>query len=608
LGQTAGRTVSERERGTRPGSLREDAGPVLALSALIALTLFGFEPARALATNWDQLSIDFGELTRRLVLPLGAAFVAVSLTGLGLAAVAGARGVALLVALFAGLWLQTSVLVWDYGPFDGRRIPWQEFSRQRALELAVWALVLGSAWWRAGWVRRRVGLIATTLCALYLASFAEQVARFAPFAEREQAAQPGEGLGLYSRSRNALVIVLDTLQSDFFAELLLDPQFAASVPAGFTYYRNATSYYGSTQFSLQSILTSERVPDGVNASEFTHEAMERSLPSRLGAGDFDAALATFATGNMPGCKPPRGPYSCVRLEELLAAEATVAWENVWRADVNEVLRVGLFRASPQVLKERMRTRGAWKLPPLFAPVESTSEVDPRIDEKTRTDLLVLERLTRELEVADVPPRFRFLHLHTPHHPVSVDGRCAYVEATGVLDLERRQSLGATRCILSRVFDYLRALDAAGGYDPSAIFIVADHGSQFPADAAVAVPPLPPATGRDPGFDFVSRGLPLFLAKLPNARAALQTSDRPVALCDVPNSVYSALGLPDRAGCDSVFDREPRRTARHYYRYPDYFEQQRRGLTRFEFEAYQVDGHAWHAEAWRRARPSAAPGP
>ena len=96
-------------------------------------------------------------------------------------------------------------------------------------------------------------------------------------------------------------------------------------------------------------------------------------------------------------------------------------------------------------------------------------------------------------------------------------------------------------------------------------------------------------------------------KPPSERGALQISDRPVALCDLPNSLYAVLDVPERVGCESVFDPRPRRTLRHYYRYPDYFEQQRRGLTSFEFDDYAVDGHAWHVESWRRADSPADPG-
>jgi len=597
--------VSVRRFGSRIDALREHLGVVLVLSALIALTVFGFEPARALAINWDQLSIDFGELARRLTLPLGAAFVALSLAGFVIVGVAGVRGVALITALYVGLWLQTSVLVWEYGPFDGRSIAWEKFGRQRGLELVAWVGVIGCALWKAPLVRRRVWSIVAVVFVLYVVSFTEQIARAAPFPDRKQAAAPSSGLSSYSSERNALVIVLDTFQSDFFAELLLEPEFAASLPPGLTYYRNATSYYGSTQFSLQSILTAARVPDGVYAPGFIDDEMARSVPSRLGELGFDAVLATFATGNMPGCDPTQGPYTCVRLEALRAPSAATAQENLWRADVSEVLRVGWFRSSPQVIKQRIRGRRGWRLSPPFELLESRSRVDPRIDEMTRTDLLVIEKLTRELEVDEVSPRFRFLHFHTPHHPVSIDGNCDYVDTTRIHDLERWQTLGAARCILSRVFDYLRALDAAGGYDPSAVFIVADHGSHFPVDRSVANPPLPPATGSDPGFDFSSRGLPLFLVKPVSERGALQISDRPVALCDLPNSVYAVFDVRDRVGCRSVFDPQPRRTPRHYYRYPDYFEQQRRRITNFEFDDYIVDGHAWHVESWRRA--AAAPG-
>ncbi|MEO2237361.1 MAG: hypothetical protein ABGW95_03855, partial [Candidatus Poseidoniia archaeon] len=297
---------------------------VLLVAGLIALTVVWLEPVRALAINWNELSIGFGELLLRLLPALALVFVATALTAFALVAAIGERGVAVLVALYVGLWLQTSVLVGDYGPFDGRAVVWDDFSRLRGLEIAVWAGVVGCAVWQAARVRHYAGAIAAGVLALYLASLGEQVAGAAPFSERVPPAASSAALSRYSTQRNALIIVLDTLQSDFFAELLLDPQFAARVPPGFTYYRNATSYYGSTQFSLQSILTSARVADHVDAAEFVHDQMKRSVPSRLGALGFDAALATFATGNMPGCRPSLGPYRCVRLEQVLARDPAIA--------------------------------------------------------------------------------------------------------------------------------------------------------------------------------------------------------------------------------------------------------------------------------------------
>ena len=575
-------------------------GPIaLLLALLLTSTVLGLEPVRALAINWNELTLGFRELVSRLAQPLLLGLVASSVAALTLIALTGARGVALLVALYVGLWLQTSVLVGDYGPFDGRTLVWDDFARRRSFELLIWTGLVAGALWQAGRVRRVAGLIAAVVLALYAASFGEQVLRAAPFPTRARPAPLNVSLSSYSARGNVIVIVLDTLQSDFFAELLQDPEFASSVPPGFTYYRNATSYYGSTQFSLQSILTSVRIPDSVGAGPFLETAMRSSLPARLGEQGFDVALATFATGNMPGCKPTLGAYDCVRLDELLANDPAIAADNLWRADTSELLRLALFRSSPQILKQRIRGRRGWSLAPPFPPLALPSHVDPRIEAATRTDLQVLEKLTRELEVVDARPRFRFLHLHTPHHPVSVDARCGRVETADLLELERGQTVAAARCILSRVFDHLRALDAAGGYDASTIFLLADHGSRFPVDRAVASPPLPAPDGLDAGFDWTSRGLPLFLAKPPGERGALTVSDRPVALCDVPSSVYAVLELPARAGCSSIFDPEARATQRRFYRYPDYREQRGLEPDGFEFEAFAIQGHAWSPQSWQR---------
>jgi hypothetical protein len=586
--------LSERTRPTRV--LRDHAAVALLYAALIALTIVVLEPARALAANWNEFSIGFGELAARLTAPGLATFGLFGLASLVLARLLAARGVALLVGLYVGLWLQTSVLLWAYGPFDGRPIDWEAYSREGAIDLLAWATVIGLALWRAEWVRRRAVWIGAFVLGLHAISIGEVVVRGAPYPERAHAVAVSD-FGTLSSEGNALVIVLDTLQSDFFAELLLDAEFSASVPPGFTYYRNATSYYGSTQFSLQSILTSQRVPDGVEPMPFMVDAMRRSVAARLGAAGIDARVATFATGNMPACQAADGPYPCVHLGELLGG-AGDARENRWRADVSELLRVGWFRASPQIAKRRLRGRGGWLVEAPFPRIETDSSIDPRIDERARTDLLLIAELSSEARVVDGAPRFRFLHLHMPHHPVSVDGSCAYTEVTEVLELERWQLLDAARCILGRVFDYLGVIAAVGAYDASATFIAGDHGSHLPVDRSVAQPPLPAAVGDDPGHDWTSRGLPLFLLKLPGERGELRVSDRPVALCDVPSSVHDVLGLPAAYECPSLLEAPPADRQRTYYRYPDYFEQRRRRLTRFEFEAYEVRGHAWHVESWR----------
>jgi arylsulfatase A-like enzyme len=215
------------------------------------------------------------------------------------------------------------------------------------------------------------------------------------------------------------------------------------------------------------------------------------------------------------------------------------------------------------------------------------------------DLLVLRRLTREIVAADVPPRFRLLHLFGAHVPASLDRDCEFAGTKARPEnSDREPFVEATRCLLSRVFAYLQALDEAGLYDASAVLVISDHGHLVPLDPSVARPPLPPppaGTGDLPGF---FRGNALFLAKQRGARGGLTISDAPVSLCDVPASLYDAMEVSGVADCSSVFDANAPRGVRRFYAA---VQDKNAGShkNRLEFESYRIEGHAWHAQSWRR---------
>src|SRR5690606_620177 len=56
------------------------------------------------------------------------------------------RAVATAVACAIAVWLQGHVLVWKYGPFDGRAIEWDKFSFQGYIDAILWISVIALAW------------------------------------------------------------------------------------------------------------------------------------------------------------------------------------------------------------------------------------------------------------------------------------------------------------------------------------------------------------------------------------------------------------------------------------------------------------------------------
>lgn len=602
-------------------STQSQSLPVLILSSLIGGTVFLLEPAKAAVLNWSELSVGPLALASGLLLPWALASAALAVLGIVLSLLLGARVVAGLLALYVGLWAQGNLLLWAYGPFDGTEIDWSAHHVKGGFELLLWAALFVLALLRTSDLRRHWFAVASLVLALQVASLAQHVAEEFPFDPQPAAASHAteHGFNLYSSERNVILLVLDSLQSDFFSEALQDPEFADGVPPGFVYYRNAVSLYALTQFSLQSMLTAAAVPDGLNAPIWARSGLlRRSVAVDLAERGFDAALVSF-TGSLYNCGSGAA-HRCLKAKRLVIDGPIALAEETTRSEVSEIFWVGLFRLTPHFLKPRVYDQGEWHLPRLL-PARKPLDIDPRIPWRTRSDLAILDRITSRVTVEAVPPRFRFLHLFGVHPPARVDRQCRWKRAFpgGKSPGRRDRAIEASRCMLERVFAYLRALDDAGIYDDSLIFIVSDHGDyRVPVDPTVAEPALSPAPDAAPSRRALKtwhRGVPIFLAKDFGARGQLEISDAPVSLCDIPLSIYDALGLGSERrqlvepspGCGSIFAERGDGPDRFHFRYPHYQVQRHRlrrekGLPveardNFTFRPYVVDGHSWHPESW-----------
>src|SRR5690606_15068983 len=106
------------------------------------------------------------------------------------------------------------------------------------------ALLYGGVAIAAGLAALRWPLAARKLFAAFLAILAAQAAWIAAHDEKDASAPAfaaRERLASFSPERNVLLILLDSLQTDFFAEIVeRDPSLARAFE-GFTYYRNAVS-------------------------------------------------------------------------------------------------------------------------------------------------------------------------------------------------------------------------------------------------------------------------------------------------------------------------------------------------------------------------------
>jgi hypothetical protein len=604
------------------------------LALAIAATIAIFQPLEVAVLNWDELGVDFGRLLGLLALPLVALWSGVAVVAVSFTFAISTRAVSLLVALLIGLWLQGTFFVWDYGVFDGTPIDWSRNAGKGVVEVCCWLALFVIALVRPGFFARRAAWMAAIVIGLQVVSLAGTIRLAAPLGEREPTAgesatagRPDDGpvheafLRL-SQRRNVLVFVLDTFQSDFFSELLQDPSFAAELPPGFSYYRNAISPYSGTARSLPSILTS-RTPDRHRGEHWMARQMEGGLPAQLARRGWEVGLLS-PTPHHLSCNRAQFDYACASHIAFLASLESGAGSVDGRAqedreDARTVFRAAVFRLAPHFLKPLVYRAGAWRLPDPWGEDAGIAAVDVRIAEATRRDLAILDALTRKAKIDGAVPSFKFIHLFGSHHPSSVGGDCAWNREEVPTSIEgafqsaywrRELAVGTAGCIVARVFEFLRRLEDLEVYDDSLVFIVGDHGRTLsPVDPSLAMPPIPHAEaaaepnraddGGEEGLDQPTKGVPIFLVKPIGARGSLEISDAPVSLCDIPKSVFSALELDGEFACESIFnithDRAPRL---HFREGAPLGPSRKRSLW---YSRYRVEGHSWLDASWREVR-------
>jgi hypothetical protein len=576
---------------------------IVLLSGLLAATISLFEPLKSAVWNWSELSLGFSGLLAKLALP----FLAFWLTITALSSIAivpfSRRTISVLVALCVSLWAQGNLFVWNYGHFDGSPISWSLYTVKGIYEIAFWATAIVFSIAKSAWVAPRARRIAAIVLALQLTALAAQIFQNAPFPTKPELPQhPAsvQDVSLFSRERNVIIIVLDGLQADFFSEAMRDPEIAASMPPGFTHYRNATTLYLRTEESLLSILISRPIPDGVRKGAWLTEQMPKALPAKLSENGFTGIVTTFS----PLLKPKDPSWGYERIQNVTIGAAGSA-DAAWRKEVSGIFAVGIFRLAPHFAKKNVYYDGQWRIPQLYA-VPTLWDDGPRIIEESRTDLATFHQLIESTAAGAASPQFRFLHLYGTH-TATISADC---ERRGK-GKRRRIAVSTAKCVLSRTYDFLHGLDEVGVYDQSLIFVVADHGAKkIPIDVSAADPMIPDQSDHDSGSEsdqppitWHGRGVPVFLAKPFGDRKELRASDAPVSLCDIPSSVFDALGTESSFACESIFTlRDSRENPRIVYtQHLPKKSRENIGLPTEtpdqKNESYSVIGHSWLGESW-----------
>lgn len=405
-------------------------------------------------------------------------------------------GQGVLLGLGVAALLQGNGLNADYGALNGQAIAWGEYTVYGLINTALWAGILFICLSLRQW--KRFGALCVVLPCLLAVGEGGWIAYRAAQAPTPQTETYLSQAGLYTvgTEENLLVLVLDSVDADQFAQALAEDPDLSRCLEGFTWYRNAMGLSDPTKYGLPALLTGQAYTQPVDYAGFIAAAYADAPLYTMLAGDvWDARFFTDSRY----VSLDAGVVDNLAREELAVNDPAGL--------TRDLLRLCAFRYAPHFLKPQLWMYSNVFLPYAQAQGEPVYEVtDPAFDARLREEGLE----------ATVERAFRLIHLTGMHPPYTMDADCQY-QAQGVTAQEQM------RGCLRLAEDYLEQLRALGVYDRSAVLILADHGTET-----------------------VHR--PLLLLKRPGDTGEMAVNDAPVSYADLP-ATYVALLTGAQAGTE-----------------------------------------------------------
>ena len=262
----------------------------------------------------------------------------------------------------------------------------------------------------------------------------------------------------------------------------------------------------------------------------------------------------------------------------------------------QLLDLSLFRHAPHVVKARIYRDDRW----LFQQWIEARRGAVATAWRSFGDAVFLQEFTSRITAAGDAPVYSFLHLITPHPPISTDAECVYPGRRP--RLTRAGYLAQAQCALRVVRTLLDRLRDLGLYDRSAIIVTSDHGlALFPA-ADHPLRGIGSPAGRSL-HSIESHATPLLLIKPFGAQGPLQTSDAPTAITDLPATLLDLAGLPNTLETGtSALVLDPARPRERTYAHHSWGGRNTHTSRWFDvLHLFSVDGRVTDPAAWRYRR-------
>ena len=265
-------------------------------------------------------------------------------------------------------------------------------------------------------------------------------------------------LSSFSEKQNALILVLDSFQSDILDVLLENKPELNDDLSGFVFFPDTLGVAPTTYLTMPAFHSGVQYDMEVSLPDFYRRGVEEgSFMGEMGRnGHHVSVINPIASG----CPNPSN--ICEYQEGLLEASDLANAESAWVADWS------VFRAAPGVLKRKVFEDGLGTVSRLQGG-KALRGLEQRIFHGNS----VLERMTEFLSSESSVPTVKLIHLFNTHPPFMLDSECNFI---GVKKrIYRHDQTEQTACVMKWTLELFDRMKEQGVYDNTMILLTADTG-------------------------------------------------------------------------------------------------------------------------------------
>jgi hypothetical protein len=512
-----------------------------------------------------------------------------------------------ITALSLLLWFQGNILVWKYGPLDGREIIWNTYWLYGVIDTSIWVLVLIFAVKKRSILLRWAQPITTFLIVVQIIAITVTYYQMPKdFWDFKHYLIDDNPKFIFSKEKNVIVMVLDEFQSNIFQDIISENDRYGNVFNGFTYFRNAVAPFSGTELSIPAILTGKFYDNSIKRNTFLKNAFsDHSIPKILKENGFEVDL--FPLRNWE--------HHSLYFDESLCSN--LKNNSDYKVQLKEMLLLidlSLFRDLPYFFKKYIYSHNHWFLSRLLPAYYKIGEYkirtlknkiyegkEEKVPEMPVYEFEGDEFIKSAIAKAQFQKKngvFKFYHLWGMHIPLRINEKSEFVSQVTYNKENYTRQAKAYLGMCKLFFDMLKQ---AGAYDHCLIFVLGDHGSGRSEDMYIN----PASDSRkdilneaSPHHDFQgdkARGIPLLLAKPFNSTGSLRISDAPVSLTDIPKTIISETGIAKEFPGLSLFAVKDNDNRKRYYGAFKWVADHNDFMT--PITMYVVSGFSWANESW-----------